>query len=94
MIIHQVNSPIKHFLFQLFSHSDIKPTETPLIFQSSSITTKESNENEPLPSNTNKRSHVDENFESVYTSEMDEQLSPLKRARRSISSQESFETSR
>jgi hypothetical protein len=58
------------------------------------VITKELNENEILPSNTNKRPHLDENIESIYTSEIDEQLSPSKRARRSISSQESFETFR
>ncbi len=74
--------------------SDTKISEGPLIFQSSSITTKELNENEIVSSNSNKRPHLDENVESIYTSEIIEQLSPSKRARRSISSQESFETSR
>ena len=73
---------------------DIKPTEVSSILQSSSVTSKESNEHETHTPSTSKRPHVDENVESVYTSEIDEQLSPSKRARRSISSQESFETFR
>jgi len=81
-------------LFQIVFFSDVKTSEPTLIFQSSSITTKELNENEILSSNSNKRSHLDENIESIYTSEIDQQLSPSKRARRSISSQESFETLR
>ena len=79
--------------------SEVKLPEAPLIFQSSSSTApKDSNDNETLPSNSNKRPHLDENSESVYISssisEIDEQLSPSKRARRSISSQESIETFR
>jgi hypothetical protein len=78
--------------------SDVKLPEAPLIFQSSSIIPKDSNENETHPSNSNKRPHSDENPESVYISssisEIDEQLSPSKRTRRSISSQESIETFR
>ncbi|CAF2874955.1 unnamed protein product [Rotaria sp. Silwood2] len=75
---------------------EVKLIETPLIFQPTLITTKESNENEVLPLNPNKRPHSDENAESICISstisEIDEQLSPSKRARRSISSQESIET--
>ncbi len=89
----QVNSETEIKLIDLII-SEVKTSETPLIFQSSSMTTKESNENESLLSNSNKRPHVDDNSESIYTSEIDEQLSPSKRARRSVSSQESFETFR
>ncbi len=79
----------------LFQFSvDVKISEAPLLFQSSSITIKDSNENETVPLNSNKRPHLDENAESIYTSEIEEQLSPSKRARRSISSQESYETLR
>ncbi len=95
MIIHQVDSILIQIVLALSRFlSDIKASETSLIFQSSSVTSKESNENEILSSNINKRPHLDENTESIYTSELDEQLSPSKRARRSISSQESFETFR
>ncbi|CAF0794084.1 unnamed protein product [Rotaria sordida] len=75
---------------------EVKLTETPLIFQSTSVTTKELNENEIFPLNSNKRPHSDENTESIFISstisEIEEQLSPSKRVRRSISSQESIET--
>ena len=99
MRIHQVKS-ICIKIFYLYFSSEVKvPAETPLVFQStSSIDTKDLNENEILPLNSNKRPHSNENCESVYisssTSEIDEQLSPSKRARRSISSQESVETIR
>ncbi|CAF3683799.1 unnamed protein product [Rotaria sp. Silwood1] len=93
--------PVSFSTTQIISSSnettpEVKLVETPLLFQSTSLTTKELNENEILPLNSNKRSHSDENTESTCISstisEIDEQLSPSKRARRSISSQESVET--
>lgn len=68
--------------------ADIKPAEISVI----SLSTKEPAELEPPPTQSNKRSHVDDPSESIYTSEIDEQLSPSKRTRRSLSSQESIET--
>lgn len=71
----------------------VKVPEAPLVFQSLPIS---SDEIEPHPST--KRPHVDETSESVHIlssiSEIDEQFSPSKRARRSVSSQESIETFR
>lgn len=74
--------------------SEMKSSEAPSLLHSISTISKGSNDNELTPSNLNKRPHLDEPAESIYTSEVDEQLSPSKRVRRSISSQESFETFR
>ncbi|CAF0962139.1 unnamed protein product [Adineta ricciae] len=75
---------------------EVKLPEAPLALPVSSTTMKESNENDTPATTSNKRSHSDENSEPVFTSssvsEAEEQLSPSKRARRSISSQESTET--
>ena len=95
MTAHQVNKKSIQSPPPLFCFLDVKTSDTPLLFQSTSLPAKESNETEtPPPLNTNKRPQSEENTESIYTSEIDEQLSPSKRARRSVSSQESFETFR
>ncbi|CAF5227581.1 unnamed protein product, partial [Rotaria magnacalcarata] len=73
----------------------IKPIETSLLVQSISIlSTKESNDNEMPSLNPNKRSHSDETSELINISDISEPLTPSKRLRRSISSQESIETFR
>lgn len=95
MIQHLVKSIIIRRIHKLFFVYllEVKLNETPLLFQSVSVTsTKEPNENEIPSLNPNKRPHSEEISEVVNTTESsNEQLSPLKRARRSISSQESVE---
>ncbi|CAF4772415.1 unnamed protein product, partial [Rotaria sp. Silwood1] len=68
-------------------------TSVPSIFQtlipSSSITNQQTNEIENFQTNSNKRSYSNENSE--FNDKIDEQLSPSKRSRRSMSSQNSDE---
>ncbi|CAF3470262.1 unnamed protein product [Rotaria socialis] len=72
---------------------EIKPIETSLLVQSISIlSTKESTDNEMPSLNPNKRPHSDETSELINISDISEPLTPSKRLRRSISSQESIET--
>ena len=92
--MHQVQSRDFRSVLLIFFFVDVKSSETPSLLHSISTISKGSTENELASSNLNKRPHLDEPSESIYTSEVDEQLSPSKRARRSISSQESFETFR
>ena len=88
-------------IFTHHSALDLKPLDVPLVFQpvsSSSISLKEANEHGSPSSTSTKRPHSDENTEAAYISstisDTDEQLSPLKRVRRSMSSQESIDTLR
>lgn len=61
--------------------------ETSSVFQTSSMHNQQTNEIENLPSNSNKRSHEN----SEYNYKIDEQLSPSKRSRHSLSSQDSMD---